>query len=507
MEIRGIHIDLKVQMMRFDFLLRSIEELAEMGFNTLLLEYQDKFPYRGQYACLAAPDALTEAQIRHLKALCQRLHMEIIPMIQCVGHMYWVTRFPAFAPLGEHYREKGPGSHSLCPSQEGSLQLFRALAAQIFHLHRESKYLHIGGDEVKFSPHCPLCGSRDKGQLLGAYYKSALSFVESNGFIPVMWGDMVIKYDSIASYLPTGTLIMDWEYHKGLTSSGKQQFYGDRESFTPTDDTAFANTGRLTAQGFGVLTAPALRSMGDSCFLPRAIHLDNCVQAFYTARNSGARGILVTSWSVRRSPWPLTRPVLWVLSRLFRSPNTTCDEALTAYALQAFGKADPELGRLPFRLASAIQAAKDTADFLSSGQDFMDPETGMFLSASMEERLKGIDIRHNEKVRQAYSALYDTALALKEQLPPPKTEDAHWLLWALDYTLFLSKYVAELCLHYRDRPWLRQQLAAFEAFRSHVAALSRYYTDFSMPSEYQSRIEIHREYLRTLLSAPVTKNS
>lgn len=38
MEIRGIHIDLKAQMMRFDYLKRTVRELADMGFNTLLLE-------------------------------------------------------------------------------------------------------------------------------------------------------------------------------------------------------------------------------------------------------------------------------------------------------------------------------------------------------------------------------------------------------------------------------------------------------------------------------------
>jgi hypothetical protein len=311
---------------------------------------------------------------------------------------------------------------------------------------------------------------------------------------------MVVKYEAVAKYLPPKTLVMDWQYHKGLTASGKQRFYGEAEAFTPTDDTAFANTRHLTDLGFDVLTAPALRSMGDSCFLPSAIHLDNCVQAFYTANVTDAKGILVTSWSVRRSPWPLTRPVLWVISRLFQDTDTTLDTALADYALHALGKPDPELGKLPFLLALAIRDAKNTGDFVSSGQDFMDPETGMFLSDSMEKRLQGMDIRNNETVRLAYSRLHHTALAIKRQLPTADTEDARWLLWAVDYTLFLSGYVAQLCLRYDDRNWLLGQLTAFDAFRSHIAILSEYYTDFSMPSEYQSRIEIHKEHIRSLLA-------
>ena len=124
----------------------------------------------------------------------------------------------------------------------------------------------------------------------------------------------------------------------------------------------------------------------------------------------------------------------------------------------------------------------------------------MFLSDSMEQRLKGVDIRGNETVRRAYSSLYDTALAIRQQLPPPLTEDAQIFSWALEYALFLSGYVKELCLRYEDPVWLREQLDAFERFGSHVSVLSRWYTDFSMPSEYQSRIGIHQDYIRSFLS-------
>ena len=501
MEIRGIHIDLKAQMMRFDYLKRTVRELADMGFNTLLLEYQDKFPYTGELACLAAPDALTEAEIQELKALCRSLGMQIIPMVQCIGHMYWVTRFPPFAPLGEHYGDKGPGSHSLCPSMDGSFALFQALCSQVFRLHPERGYFHIGGDEVKFSDNCPRCHNKSQGELLGSYYRKVLSHIEDSGYTPVMWGDMVVKYPQISAFLPKGTLIMDWEYHTGLTRDHQTQFYRDIAPLNPPSDTPFSNTPKLTAQGFQVLTAPALRSMGDSCFLPRPIHLDNCVEAFYTAQEHSAKGIMVTSWAVRRSPWCLTKPVLSVIAALFRTPGATFSSAIAAYARQAFGKDVPALGLLPFLLGQAVLEAQKSADFLSSGQDFMDPETGMFLSDSLEKRLGSVDIRDNAVVIAAYEKLNRTASDLKQQLMASgsRTEDAQMLLWALENALFLSRYVTELCRNYADPEWLQKQLALFDEFRSQVAQLSRYYTDFSLPSEYQSRIDIHKAFLEKLL--------
>ena len=59
MKIIGIHIDLKAQSMRFEYLLKVLQDMADRGFNTVLLEYQDKFPYWGEYRCLAGEDALT----------------------------------------------------------------------------------------------------------------------------------------------------------------------------------------------------------------------------------------------------------------------------------------------------------------------------------------------------------------------------------------------------------------------------------------------------------------
>ena len=73
------------------------------------------------------------------------------------------------------------------------------------------------------------------------------------------------------------------------------------------------------------------------------------------------------------------------------------------------------------------------------------------------------------------------------------------LLWALDNALFLSDYVVGLCDRYADPDWLRQQLLKFDEFHKQVDVLRQYYTDFSMPSEYQSRIGIHKDFLHSLL--------
>lgn len=500
MEIKGIHIDLKAQMMRYEYLLKVITDISELGFNTILLEYQDKFPYSGELAQLAAPDALTIEQVEEIKILCSSKNIEIIPMVQSIGHMYWVTRFEAYMELGEHFHEKGRGSHSLCTSNPESFRLFQKIAEQVMVLHTDSKYFHIGGDEVKISDNCEKCSLKARGELLGRYYDQALHFVMKHNYIPVMWGDMILKNEEIIEYIPKETILMDWEYHKGLSEENYSRFYKDQISFSKADNTSFENTKKLMKKGFEVLCAPALRSMGDSAFIPRNIHLDNCVQAMYTALDNQTKGIMVTSWAVRRSPWQLTSNVLYVMAELFANPDITYYEAMQRVSEKIYGTKNIKLAEGSFVLAKAVENAMNAADFLSSGQDFMDAETGMFLSDSMKNRLKNIDIRNNETVKDAYCDLYKTANRLMSSLcDQENNEEIRMLLWAAQCAEFYGSYVMNLCDKYNDICWLTGMLSKFDEFKEHVFVLQDYYTDFTMPSELQSRVQIHKDFIEELI--------
>ena len=44
--IIGVHLDLKYLMPSKRYLLQWVRQLAELGINTLLLEYEDKFPFQ-----------------------------------------------------------------------------------------------------------------------------------------------------------------------------------------------------------------------------------------------------------------------------------------------------------------------------------------------------------------------------------------------------------------------------------------------------------------------------
>lgn len=508
MKIMGMHIDLKAQRMNFPFLLEVLEDLAQKGFNTILLEYQDKFPYQGKLRELAGEDALTLEQVREIKAVCRENGLEIIPMVQSIGHMYWVTRHDAYAHLGEHYSATGKGSHSLCPSKKGSFELFKTVSQQVMELHSDSRYFHIGGDEVIFSEACASCAGKDKGELLGKYYQEVLDYTVSKGFIPAMWGDMVLKYDRVRGFIPKETLIFDWEYALGLSAENKEKVFGDCRRWEDWGDCAFDGAIELAQEGFRVVTAPATRSNGDAAFLGRNVHFENCIEAYLTAQQINAEGIVVTSWAVRRVPWQLTDLSLVAVSELHRNSQCSAAEIIDRFCEENFGVINDELRDLPFRLGSKSYEAWKAADFISSGQDYMDAATGRFLSFSIEYRLRNIDIRHNETVRNAYLALQAEAKRAQQVLKTARPvtrkqlESVEMWNWAAENALFYGEYVADLCQRFDDRSWLEEMLCKLDRFaEENTEKLAQYYTDFSMLDEYHSRIEVHKDYLLQLLAA------
>ena len=78
--IKGAHLDCRAQMMRFETILKVIDDLAGWGFNAILLEYCDRFPFEGRFEKTRAPDALTKEQVRTIIGKAKHTGIQIIPL-------------------------------------------------------------------------------------------------------------------------------------------------------------------------------------------------------------------------------------------------------------------------------------------------------------------------------------------------------------------------------------------------------------------------------------------
>ncbi len=211
--LRGVHLDLKGCFPTYAYLESFVRRLGAFKINTILIEYEDKFPYR-RHPRIALDYALTGVQIRGLASIAARNHIQIIPLLQCLGHVEYILKHKEYAGLRELPEEVS----QYCPSNPASFTLFTELADEIMEAHPESRYFHIGGDETRLLGACPKCKriAAEKGAtgLYVDWLSRTIAHVKSRGKIPIMWDDILRhNTDSIAiDRLPRDVVLMYWKY-------------------------------------------------------------------------------------------------------------------------------------------------------------------------------------------------------------------------------------------------------------------------------------------------------
>nr|XP_023692615.1 hexosaminidase D [Paramormyrops kingsleyae]XP_023692616.1 hexosaminidase D [Paramormyrops kingsleyae] len=141
-----VHLDLKGAPPRIAYLQKLIPLFAQLGAHGLLLEYEDMFPYEGTLEVLRATShsPYSRAEIQSIQDAARSSGLEVIPLVQTFGHLEFVLKHQQFWDL----REVGYCLGTLNPNKPQSLQLVLEMVRQVLELHPDSRYLHIGADEV-----------------------------------------------------------------------------------------------------------------------------------------------------------------------------------------------------------------------------------------------------------------------------------------------------------------------------------------------------------------------
>ena len=99
--LRAIHFDFKRNRPSMSFLLDQIHILAQYKINTILWEWEDKFPFVEDLECLCHPTAFTIEEKDQLLEECWQYFIEVIPLVQSLGHLEFVLKYPGFRHLSE----------------------------------------------------------------------------------------------------------------------------------------------------------------------------------------------------------------------------------------------------------------------------------------------------------------------------------------------------------------------------------------------------------------------
>ncbi len=192
MKLRTVHYNYFFHLDRFEYLKESISQLAKYKVNGIVLEFEDRFKYQS-HPLIAAPTSFSAEQVKELTEYAHQYHIDIIPLVQGLGHAGFILKHDEYS----HLREDPEINQSCCPLREGTYEV-------LFDMYRETieatpgvKYFHIGGDEVNVMGRCPLCKKKmqETGEL-GLYLtwlNRVNDFMKENGRTLIFWDDMPLK--------------------------------------------------------------------------------------------------------------------------------------------------------------------------------------------------------------------------------------------------------------------------------------------------------------------------
>ena len=219
MPMRGLFIilgpDLRwypgAQTPTLEYLKGLVRTLSEYKLNTLVIEYADRFSYES-HPDLNHKEAFSRDEIRELVSFADDHRVQIIPLLQCLGHLDYMLVHKEYA----HLREGGDEGRQICPLNSESLTLWTELAGEIMELHPNSRYFHVGGDETRELGACPRCRKEvariGPGGLYVNHVAKVVDCVKRNGKTPIVWDDMLCAHPETLDQLDKDVMLMYWDY-------------------------------------------------------------------------------------------------------------------------------------------------------------------------------------------------------------------------------------------------------------------------------------------------------
>jgi len=210
---RVIHLDLKGLTPNLPALLEFVERAAMYKFTSILVEYEDRFPWE----CLPelrGPHALTPETLKEFLHACELHGLDVIPLVQVLGHCEYILRHPRYRELAENR----DAPQQLCPSNPKAQKLVREMVREIIAAHPHSTHIHLGADETRQLGQCAQCRSHankknGKHDLYLEHVLKHVRQVKAAGKSALLWDDMLRDLPpELFKKIPKDTGLCYWDY-------------------------------------------------------------------------------------------------------------------------------------------------------------------------------------------------------------------------------------------------------------------------------------------------------
>jgi hypothetical protein len=284
--VRAVHLDLKGVPPTPARLLKLPEIVAGLGFNALLVEWEDTFPWRVN-AAIQNEAAYTLEEVAAFHAAAAEHGVQVIPLVQCLGHMEFALKLPEYAPL----RETEGDINVLNPLADGARELISDLAKDVIAATPGLTHFHLGGDEAWSLGTNPdtkeWIETKGKGSLYLHHVEPILDELNAAGIRPMLWHDMMTDWDSDAlKRLAEKADLVLWWYQKDPRVDG-----GDH-----INDPIIT---RFEEHGIQMWGGSAYKGAdGPHVDLPDYTERElNAVAWYEIARDHKLQGVIATAWS------------------------------------------------------------------------------------------------------------------------------------------------------------------------------------------------------------------
>jgi hypothetical protein len=333
----GVHLDLKGMMFKPSYIPQQLADLASQGVNTVLLEYEDIFPFRGINIAYDKSVVWSPATLRRFLAEAKRNAIEVIPLQQCLGHLEYALGWNRYRQFAEDRNYPS----TIRVGDPKAVGFVLELLRQVLEAHPDSKYIHLGMDEAHA---LTLAAKRLHRNILDVFLdhlRALLPVVERAGKMPMMWTDMLedhFRPDAFEEFKGR-VVFVTWDYNEVRGPMKMARLAGFRvsrewleepenpnappigagtqfvEDHTPTIKRVLSRYqhGRTftplfqadlwTKLGMPVVAASALRASADLSVLPHYNRLISNVRAWSNAvKRTRQWGQIGTSWA-RGTSW------------------------------------------------------------------------------------------------------------------------------------------------------------------------------------------------------------
>lgn len=356
--MRAFHLDLK-GLPPTPGRLHEIVALAKAsGFNAVLVEWEDQFPWKEKR--YRSETAYTPSDVARFHKYCAELKMQVIPLIQCLGHMETWLRLPEHKGL----REVPHLVDVLNPLARGAQTLVAGLMEEILARTPGLKYFHLGGDEAwTFGQHpdtAAFIERHGKAALYLRHVEPLLDLLIARGIRPILWHDMMVDWaEADLAALAKKADLCVWGYYR--YDRGKEPWLRElsareRKSGLPIFS---GGGGAVSEQLFARFQRAAVRMWGAGAYkcgtgdflfsdLPDAAgRLANALDWRIHSERFPFAGLIATGWSRNTTALPQYIPIdaalmplvatgiLWNERTRLQSPETNSGKILRSAETRA----------------------------------------------------------------------------------------------------------------------------------------------------------------------------